>query len=172
MANLLTSECLVLPSDIPGVDSIEVFRYRHGDVGRSFFIVQAFLLAGLGIVDKVEFRKREKKRCDLETLAATWGLTASDFFHGDSSGHQFKTTVLGSTIVLPWLFMKIRHFEIGRETGRRERCWQLVPWYMEIARNGARFFDGDALSMYVCNHTIDVRRDLHLDLSPIMSHLA
>ena len=111
MATLLSCDCHVVPVALPGIQHIDVFHRRDGDVGRSFFVVQTFLIAALGLSNGVRSRKKEKRRGWLDDLALAWHVASSDFVHGDMhSSNSIRTTVLGSRIIMPWLFMKLNHF--------------------------------------------------------------
>ena len=109
-------------STLLGPGFLPVFQWSEGAVGRSFFWEQRFWLEAMKIMDKPEYRKREKRQAYLENLSRDWGLASCDFVRrGDGDG-SIKTTIMSSPMLIAWLFMKMRHFEKARGPDRSQPC--------------------------------------------------
>ena len=107
----------VLRSELLGLSNLPVHQWDGASIGHCFFFEQRYWLEALQIEDQVGYRKREKTSGYVDKCMRSWRLASCTFVRGGSVPGT-NTNLMNSSLLIAWLFSKIRHFEQGRDVSR------------------------------------------------------
>ena len=157
----------VVRCNLLGSADLPVYRWQTAEVGKCFFWEQRYWLQALGIVDQVDYRKREKRQGHIPEISASWALFECDYVPGGRSS-AFKTPLMSTSLLLPWLCAKFRHFVQGRDVTRGDRCTSaLIAWF-DLSRKGLALCPS-APELTVLGVTLSPSRDGFLSLHSLVA---
>ncbi len=126
------------------------------------------LLAERGQADYAEFRRRERNSLVIERLIRDWGLWDSDVDLGTGPASPFKTKVLQSSLLIPWLMTKFRNFHVAHDSVKALRASQCLTAVFLEAELGAASF-GQPFSITVLGQLMRVAPDFRLPMGGLFS---
>ena len=135
---------------------ITVYHWSSADVGFSLFFEQRDWLSCIGIQNQVEFRKREKAGGNILSCQETWSLPSCTAVPGSREGLQLRTTVLSTSMLIAWLFMKFRRFCSGDRPHMRQHCSTCLYAFHVHVEKGFRLMT-DRISVTVLGITLMVQ---------------
>lgn len=121
-----------------------------------------------GQVDYAGFRKRERKEELIERLIRDWGLNDTTVDLGTGPTTPFRTKVLQTALLVPWLMAKFRNFIVGHDSVKAMRASQCLTSVFLEAEVGAASL-GQPFSITVLGQTMQISRAFTLPMGGLFA---